>query len=92
MDDFTAYGDDFELALDALEKVLQQCIATRLYLSHETCYMMMIEGLVLGHYISVARIQVDPAKIQTILLIPTLTTQTEVCSFLGISGYYRIFI
>ena len=49
----------------------------------------MIEGLILGHYISAASIQVDPAKIQILLLIPTPTTQTEVRSFLGFSGYYR---
>ena len=52
----------------------------------------MTEGLILRHYISTAGIQVDPAKIQIILLIPTLTTQTEVHSFLGFSGYYRRFI
>eukprot|EP00253_Pinus_taeda_P028690 PITA_28690 len=52
----------------------------------------MTEGIILGHYISAAGIQVDPAKIQILLLIPTPTTQTEVCSFLGFSGYYRIFI
>jgi len=92
MDDFTPYGDDFDPALDTLEKVLQSCIATRLCLSHEKCYMMMTEGLILGHYVSAAGIQVDPAKIQILLLIPTPTTQTEVRSFLGFSGYYRRFI
>jgi len=34
----------------------------------------------------------NAAKIQIILLIPTPTTQTEVRSFLGFSGYYRKFI
>eukprot|EP00253_Pinus_taeda_P012024 PITA_12024 len=77
MDDFTPYGDDFDLALDTLEKVLQSCIATRLCLSHEKCYMMMTEGFILGHYVSTTGIQVDPAKIQILLLIPTPTTQTE---------------
>eukprot|EP00253_Pinus_taeda_P027746 PITA_27746 len=57
MDDFTPDGDDFDLALDTLEKVLQRCITTRLYLSHEKFYMMMTEGLILGHYISAAGIQ-----------------------------------
>jgi len=92
MDDFTPYGDDFEPALDTLEKALQRCIVTRLCLSHEKCYMMMTEGLILGHYISKARIQVDPTKIQIILLIPTPTTQTEVRNFLGFSSYYRRFM
>eukprot|EP00253_Pinus_taeda_P033758 PITA_33758 len=77
MDDFTPFGDEFDPALDTLEKVLERCIATRLCLSHEKCYMMMTEGLILGHYISVAGIQVDPAKIQILLLIPTPTNQTE---------------
>ena len=63
MDDFTPYGDDFEPALENLEKVLQRCIDTRLCLSHEKCHMMMTEGIILGHYISTAGIQVDPAKI-----------------------------
>jgi len=73
MDDFTPYKDDFDPALDTLEKVLQRCIATRLCLSHENCYIMMTEGLILSHYISAAGIQVDLAKIQIILLIPTPT-------------------
>eukprot|EP00253_Pinus_taeda_P009086 PITA_09086 len=57
MDDFTPYGDDFDPALDTLQKFLQRCIATRLCLSHEKCYMMMSEGLILGHYVSAAGIQ-----------------------------------
>ena len=87
MDDFTPYGDDFEPALQTLEKFLQRCIATRLCLSHEKFHMMMTKGLILGHYISVVGIQVDPIKIQIILLIPTPSTQNEVRSFLGFSGY-----
>eukprot|EP00253_Pinus_taeda_P013267 PITA_13267 len=77
MDDFTPYGDEFDPALETLEKVLQRCIVTRVCLSHEKCYMMMTKGLILGNYISTAGIQVDPAKIQILLLIPTPTTQTE---------------
>ena len=53
---------------------------------------MMTTRLMLGHYILASKIQVDPAKIQIILLIPTPTTQTEVRCFLGFSGYYRRFI
>ena len=61
-------------------------------LKPQKCYMMMTEGLILGHYVLAVGIQVDPAKIQILLLIPTPTTQTEVRSFLGFSGYYRRFI
>jgi hypothetical protein len=62
MDDFTPYGDDFDQALDNLEKVLERCIATRLCLSHEKCHMLMTEGVVLGNYISADGIRVDPTK------------------------------
>eukprot|EP00253_Pinus_taeda_P030756 PITA_30756 len=62
MDDFKPYGDDFEQGLQTLEKVLERCIATRLCVSHEKCHMMM-EGLILGHFISATGIQVDLAKV-----------------------------
>jgi len=54
--------------------------------------MMMTEGLILGHYISAARIQVDPPMLQVTLLLATPGTQTEVHSFLGFVGYYHRFI
>eukprot|EP00253_Pinus_taeda_P036056 PITA_36056 len=52
----------------------------------------MNEGIVLGHYVSLLGIQVDPAKIQVILTLPIPKTQTEVRSFLGHAGYYKRFI
>ena len=54
--------------------------------------MMMQEGIVLGHYISAARIQVDLAKVEIIQNFPTPKTQKEVHSFIGYAGYYRPFI
>jgi hypothetical protein len=92
MDDFTLYGNDFDQALNNLEKVLERCISTRLCLSHEKCHMMMTEGVVLWNYISADGIRVDPSKIEVILNIPTPHTQTEVRSFLSASGYYRRFM
>ncbi len=92
MDDFTPYGDDFDQALQTLEKVLERCIANMLCLSNVKCHMMMTKGVILGHYISSGGIQVDPAKTQVILLLPTPYTQIEVRSFLGYAGYYCRFI
>jgi hypothetical protein len=87
MDDFTPYDTDFDQALRNLEKVLEQCISTRLCLSHEECHMMMTEGVVLGNYVFVDGIKVDPTKIEVILNLPTPCTQTKVRSFLGTVRY-----
>eukprot|EP00253_Pinus_taeda_P004093 PITA_04093 len=92
MDDFSPYGTTFEDALQNLEKVLKRCIEAHLALSTEKCHMMMNEGIVLGHFVSLLGIQVDPAKIQVILTLPIPKTRTEVRSFLGHAGYYKIFI
>lgn len=40
--------------------------------------MMMTEGVLLGHYIFARGIQVDLAKIEVILNLPTPCTPTEV--------------
>ena len=48
--------------------------------------------MVLGHFISVAGIQVDPAKIEVIQTLPIPTKLKDVRSFLGHAGYYRRFI
>jgi hypothetical protein len=92
MDDFTLYGDDFQQALDNLEKVLIRCKETNLSLNHEKYRMMPIEGIVLGHHISDTVIRVDPAKIEIISQIKIPSSQNEVRSFLGHVGYYRRFI
>lgn len=89
MDDFTPYGNEFGEALHILEKVLECCIHSHLCLNTEMCHMMMTEGILLGHYLSIVVIQVDPKKIEVILRIPTPKIEKEVRSFLGQAGYYR---
>ena len=46
----------------------------------------------LGHVVSTAGIDVDPAKAEAILRWERLTTATEIRSFLGLARYYRRFI
>lgn len=92
MDDFTPYVNEFEQALQNLEKIIERCVSTRLCLSNEKFHMMMTEGVVLGHYIFVAGIQVDLSNIEVILMVPTPLTQIEVRNFLGYVGYYHQFI
>ena len=70
MDDFTTYGDEYDQALDNLDKMLTRCQDTNLSLSNEKCKMLVTEGIVLGHHISDKEIKVDPAKIEVIINLP----------------------
>ena len=92
MDNFSVYGETFQEALDNLEKVIVRCQETNLALSHEKCIMMFTRGVVLGHVVSQAGIEVDLEKIEVISNLSQPRTQKEVRSFLGHVGYYHRFI
>jgi len=87
MDDFSVYGNSFQHALENLEFFLKRCIEANLSLSNEKCFMMLNEGIVLGHYISSQGIIFYPSKIQIIV-----NFLKEVRIFLGYVSYYRRFI
>ena len=52
----------------------------------------MDEVVFLGHVINENGISVDPQKIEAIVNWPISTNVTEVCSFMGLAGYYRRFV
>ena len=51
---------------------LKICQEDNIFLNCEKYFMMMEEGVVLGHFISSKCIQVDPTKIEVISTLPTL--------------------
>ncbi|GJY82273.1 reverse transcriptase domain-containing protein [Tanacetum coccineum] len=53
---------------------------------------MVTEGIVLGHKVSSAGLEVDKAKIDVITELPPPTNVKAVRSFLGHVGFYRRFI
>ena len=92
MDDFSVYGSSFENCLENLETVLQRCKDKNLALNWEKCHFMVTEGIVLGHKIYAAGLEVDQAKVSIIETLPPPTTIKGIRSFLGHAGFYRIFI
>ena len=58
MDESTPYRDSFEEGLVNLEKVLKICKQTHVSLSTIKVNMMRKEGIVLGHFLSIAGIRV----------------------------------
>ncbi|GJS26311.1 reverse transcriptase domain-containing protein [Tanacetum coccineum] len=78
MDDFSVFGDSFDSCLSNLEKMLKRCEDTNLVLNWEKCHFMCREGIVLGHKISKAGIEVDRAKVDVIAKLPHPTIVKEV--------------
>nr|XP_043613200.1 uncharacterized protein LOC122585154 [Erigeron canadensis] len=92
MDDFSVFGDSFHTCLHNLEKMLERCESAYLVMNWEKCHFMVTEGIVLGHKLSKAGIEVDRAKIDVIAKLPPLSNVKGVRSFLGHAGFYRRFI
>ncbi|GJV82682.1 reverse transcriptase domain-containing protein [Tanacetum coccineum] len=92
MDDFSVFGNSFNCCLANLDRMLARCEETNLVLNWEKCHFMVKEGIVLGHKISGAGIEVDRAKIDVIAKLPYPTNVKGVRSFLGHAGFYRRFI
>ncbi|GKA13495.1 reverse transcriptase domain-containing protein [Tanacetum coccineum] len=63
MDDFFVFGDTFDKCLNNLDKMLQHCKDAHLVLNWEKCHFMVKEGIVLGHKVSSAGLEVNKAKI-----------------------------
>ena len=92
MDDITIYGNTFDECLINLETVLNRCIEKDLVLKWENCHFMVRQGIVLGHIISNQGIEVDKAKVELIVKLPSPTTVKGIRQFLGHAGFYKRFI
>ncbi|GKB00930.1 reverse transcriptase domain-containing protein [Tanacetum coccineum] len=92
MDDFSIFGDSFNKCLKNLDKLLQHCKDAHLVLNWEKCHFMVKEGIVLGHKVSSAGLEVDKAKIDVISKLPPPTNIKGVRRFLGHASFYRRFI
>ncbi|GJV66611.1 reverse transcriptase domain-containing protein [Tanacetum coccineum] len=80
MDDFFVFGDSFEKCLNNLDKMLQHCKDAHLVLNWEKCHFMVKEGIVLGHKVSSAGLEIDKAKMNVISKLP-LPTNIKVTPF-----------
>ncbi|GJS95642.1 reverse transcriptase domain-containing protein [Tanacetum coccineum] len=77
---------------DMIEESIKHCKDAHLVLNWEKCHFMVKEGIVLGHKVSSAGLEVDKAKINVISKLPPPANIKGVRSFLGHAGFYRRFI
>ncbi|GJR37609.1 DNA-directed DNA polymerase [Tanacetum coccineum] len=82
MDDFSVFGNSFNTCLNNFDKMLPRCKDAHLVLNWEKCHFKVKEGIVLGHKVSSAGLEVDKAKIDVILKLPPPTNIKGVRSFL----------
>ncbi|GJU87386.1 reverse transcriptase domain-containing protein [Tanacetum coccineum] len=92
MDDFSVFVNSFDKCLNNLDKMLQRCKDAHLVLNWEKCHFMVKEGIVLGHKVSSAGLEVDKAKINVISKLPPPTNIKGIRSFLGHADFSRRFI
>ena len=64
----------------------------QLYAKLSKCEFWLTEVSFLGHIVSKEGIRVDPKKIEVVVEWKPPRNVTEVCSFLGLAGYYRRFV
>ncbi|GKC93104.1 reverse transcriptase domain-containing protein, partial [Tanacetum coccineum] len=73
MDDFSVFGKSSDHYLNNLDKMIQHCKDANLVLNWEKCHLTIKEGVVLGHKVSSAGLEVEKAKIDVISKLPPLT-------------------
>ncbi|GMJ07468.1 hypothetical protein HRI_004416000 [Hibiscus trionum] len=92
IDDILVYSRTEEEHDEHLRLVLQTLLENQLYAKLSKCEFWIREVVFLGHVISVKGISVDPKKIEAIVSWKQPKSVTEICSILGLAGYYRRFV
>ena len=75
-----------------LRIVLQLLRDHQLYAKFSKCEFWLSEVRFLGHVVSASGVSVDPEKVEAVMSWERLKSVFEICSFLGLVGYYRRFI
>ncbi|GJV46824.1 putative reverse transcriptase domain-containing protein [Tanacetum coccineum] len=92
IDDILIYSKTREEHVEHLRLVLKLLRKEKLYAKFFKWEFWLREVQFLGHVINGDGIHVDPSKIEAIKNWKAHRTPFEVCSFLGLAGYYRRFI
>jgi hypothetical protein len=100
IDDFlVAYLDDLLIYSNTLKEhkrhvrlVLERLRAAGLYIKPEKCQFHVTEVAFLGFIISDKGVQMDPAKVNSVLAWPAPQSVHDIQVFLGFANFYRRFI
>ncbi|GJW11884.1 reverse transcriptase domain-containing protein [Tanacetum coccineum] len=88
IDDILIYSKTQEEHVEHLRLVLELLKKEKLYAKFSKCEFWLREVQFLGHMINGNGIHIDPSKIEAVKNWKAPRTPFEVCSFLGLAGYY----
>ena len=92
LDDIIVFSSTWEEHLARLREVFERLRHAKLKLGATKCTFAAKEVSYLGHRVTEEGLLPDPSLLAAIRDIPPPTTATEVCSFLGLAGYYRRYV
>ena len=72
--------------------VLQFLRDHQLYAKFSKCVFWLTEVRFLGHVVSASGVSVDLEKVEAMMSWESPKSTFDICSFLGLAGYYRRFI
>jgi hypothetical protein len=92
IDNILIYSKTKEDHADHLRVVLRRLRDHRLYAKFSKCEFWLDSVRFLGHTVSSEGISVDPTKVQEVMDWKPPTSVHQICSLLGLAGYYHRFI
>ena len=92
IDDILVHSKHKEEHEKHLHVILQTLRKHQLFAKLNKCEFWLDQIPFLGHVVSNDGISVNPSKVEAVLSWKRLTTMSKIRSFLGMAGYYRLFI
>ncbi|KAL7598755.1 hypothetical protein Lser_V15G25360 [Lactuca serriola] len=92
IDDILVYSKTREHHDEHLRELLGVLRRERLYAKFSKCDFLLRDAQFLGHLVNQDEILVDPAKIEAVMQWEVPKSHSKIRSFLGLAGYYHIFI
>ncbi|GKC11397.1 putative reverse transcriptase domain-containing protein [Tanacetum coccineum] len=92
IDDILIYSNSKKEHTEHLKLILELLKKEELYAKFSKCEFWLSKVQFLGHVINSEGIHVDPAKIESINDWASPKTSIDIRQFLGLAGYYRLFI
>lgn len=92
LDDILIFSTSLEEHLSSIKKIFDKLRSAGLKIQIDKCDFLSKETEFLGHILTPQGLKPNPAKIEVIKNLRLPTSQKQIKSFLGITGYYRKFV